>query len=173
MPQEVQVGTILMSQWPEIFDPDPKTFELKSEPYSGPWSVVEGLDGFALDRKIRAAGWHFFFIASQVKAMFLGGPRAEKIKNALNRVLSKVSEQHYNSLEVTGIVSKHFLGVPYVAISAHPRHLQHTCYLDGAEARRSSGAVTAAAAGQNPKSPSRILRQISPDNGAAIPSGAD
>jgi hypothetical protein len=167
MPQEVQAGTILMSQWPEIFDRE--TFDLESEPYRGQWSVVKGLDGFALDRKIRAAGWHFFFIASQVKAMFPGAPRAEKIKNALTRILSKVSEQHYNSLEVTGIVSKHFLGVPYVAISAHPRHLQQTCYLYGAEARRSS----AAAAAQNCKSPSRILRQISRDNGAALPSVAD
>jgi hypothetical protein len=160
MPQEVQVGTILMSQWPVIFD-------LKSEPYSGPWSVVEGLDGFALDRKIRAAGWNFFFIASQVKAMFLGAPRAEKIKNAMNRILGKVSEQHYNGLEVTGIVSKHFLGLPYVAISGHARHLQQNCYLDGAEARRSL------ASAQNFNSPSRMLRQTSRENGAAIPSVAD
>jgi hypothetical protein len=160
MPKEVQAGTILMSQWPVPFD-------FESEPYSGQWSVVEGLDSIALDRKIRAAGANFFFIASQVKAMFLGAPRAEKIKNALTRILGKVSEQHYNSVEVTGIVSKHFWGLPYVVISAHPRHLQPTCYLDGAEARRSL------AAGQNCKSPSRTLRQISRENGAAIPSVAD
>jgi hypothetical protein len=160
MPQEVQTGTILMSQWPVLFD-------LQSEPYSGQWSLVEGLDGFALDRKIRAAGANFFFIASQVKAMFLGAPRAEKIKNALTRILGKVSERHYNSLEVTGIVSKHFLGLHYVVISAHPRHLQRNCYLDGAEARRSL------AAGQNCKSPSRTLRQISRESGTAISSVAD
>jgi hypothetical protein len=160
MPQEVHVGTILMAQWPVIFD-------LESETYSGQWTVVGGLDGFALNRKIRAAGWNLFFIASQVKAMFFGTPRPEKIKNALTRLLGKVSEQHYNSLEVTGIVSKHFLGVPYVTISAHPRHLQQNCYLDGAEARR------LLASGQNSKSPSRILRQISRENGAAIPSAAD
>jgi hypothetical protein len=160
MPQDVQVGTILMSQWPALFD-------LESEPYSGQFSVVKGLDGFALDRKIRAAGWNFFFIASQVKTMFLGAPRAENIKNALDRILGKVSEQHYNGLEVTGIVSKHFLGVPYVTISAHPRHLQQNCYLDSSEARRSL------ASGQNCKSPSRMLRQTSRENGVAIPSVAD
>jgi len=99
--------------------------------------------------------------------MFLGAPRTEKIKNALNRILGQASEQHYNGLEVTGIVSKHFLGFTYVVVAAHPRHLQLSCYLDGAEARRSL------AAGQNSKSPSRILRQTSRENGAAIPSVAD
>lgn len=160
MPQEVHVGTILTARWPALFP-------LESESYSGQWSVVEGLDGFALDRKIRAAGWNFFFIASQLKAMFLGAPRAETIKSALTRILGKVSEQGYNSLEVTGIVSKHFGGLPYVTVWAHPRHLQQNCYLDGAEARRSL------AAAQNSKSPSRMLRQISGQNGAAIPSVAD
>jgi len=45
---DVQVGTILMSQWPPLFG-------LESESYSGHWSVVKALDGFALDRKIRFA----------------------------------------------------------------------------------------------------------------------
>jgi hypothetical protein len=162
MPQEIQAGTILMSQWPVLFD-------LGSESYSGQWSVIEGLDGFALDRKVRAAGWNLFFIASQVKAMFFGTPRAEKIKKALNRILDGVSAQHYNSLEVTGIVSKHFLGLPYGVISAHPRHLQRNCYLDDFETRQALGL----APGQNFKTPSRMLRQTSLENGAAIVSVAD
>lgn len=29
---------------------------LESEPYSGNWSLVKVLDGFALERKIRASG---------------------------------------------------------------------------------------------------------------------
>jgi len=48
-----------MPGWPQLLG-------LESEPYSGRWSVVKAPDGFALDRKIRAAGWNFFFIASQV-----------------------------------------------------------------------------------------------------------
>jgi len=66
MPQEVQVGTILMSECSQLFG-------LESEPYSGDWRVVKALDGFAFDRKIRAAGWNFCFIASEVsevKVMF-------------------------------------------------------------------------------------------------------
>jgi hypothetical protein len=131
MPQEVQVGTILMSEWPQLFG-------LESTPYSGNWSVVNAPDAFALDRQIRAAGWNFFFIASEVKVMVFGTLGAKKIQHALNRILGKVSWQHFNGLEVTGIVAKRFLGLPYAIVSAHSRHLQQNCYLDGAEVRQSS-----------------------------------
>jgi hypothetical protein len=145
MPQEVQVGTILMSQWPPFLGFPSEGLE--SEPYSGRWSVVKALDGFALDRKIRAAGWNFFFIASEIKVMFLGSLRAKKIQHALHRILGKVSRQHFNGLEVTGIVAKRFLGLPYTVVSAHSRHVQQSCYLDGAEDRQSSQQDAAGARG--------------------------
>ena len=160
MPQEVHVGTILISQWPELFG-------LESEPYSGQWRVVKGLDSFALDRKIRAAKWNFFFIASEVKVMFLGAPGPKEIQHAVNRILGKVTKQHYNCLEITRIVTKHFLGLPYAVVSAHSRHVQQNCYLDGPDARRAS------MSGQNCIVPSRILRQTSGEKGASFPSVAD
>ena len=131
MPQEVQVGTILISEWPPLFG-------VESESYLGRWSVVKALDGFALDRKIRAAGWNFFFIASEIKVMFLGSLGAKKIQHALHRILGKVRRQHFNGLEVTGIVPKRFLGLPYTIVLAHSRHVQQSCYLDPAEIRQSS-----------------------------------
>ena len=129
----VQVGTILIDEQPLMFP-----FSLESEPYSENWSLARALDGFALGRKINAAGWNFFFMAGEVKAMFLGAIGAKKIRSALGRILTKVRDQNFNSLEVTGIVAKHFLGVPYVVVSAHSRHIQQSCYLDGAEERRVS-----------------------------------
>ncbi len=131
MPPEVHLGTILMSEWPPLLG-------LESEPYSGHWRVIKALDGFALDRKIRAAGWNFFFIAAEVKVMFIGALGTNKIQHALHRILGKVKHQHFNGLEVTGIVAKRFLGLPYAIVSAHSRHLQQNCYLDGVEVRRSS-----------------------------------
>src|SRR5437870_2942000 len=111
---------------------------LESEPYSGTWRLAKMLDSFGFDRKLRASGWNFFFLADEVKAMFFGGIRAKKVENALMRILGKVNQQHFNSLEVTGIVAKRFLGVPYVTISAHSRHVQQSCHLDSAEARQTS-----------------------------------
>jgi hypothetical protein len=134
MQPNVQVGAILIEDWPLAT----QCLGLKSEPYSGKWSLVNTRDSFALDRKIHAAGWNFFFMASEVKAMFFGALGAEKIQNALNRIFRKVKQQHFNGLEVTGIVAKRFLGVPYSIVSAHSRHIQQSCYLDSAEARRTS-----------------------------------
>ena len=96
------------------------------------------MDGFTVDRKIHAAGWNFFFMAPEFKASFFGTIGVEKIQKALARILAKVKPQHFNGLEVTGIVARRFLGVPYVTVSAHSRHMQQSCFMDGAEARHTS-----------------------------------
>jgi len=134
MAQTVQAGTILMKEWPGMT----KLLGLESDPCSAEWSLLKVLDGFALDRKIHAAGWNFFFMATEVKVMFFGSQGAAKIQNALKRILKKVKEEHFNGLEVTEIVSRRFLGVPYVSVSAHSRHMQQSCYLDTVEARRTT-----------------------------------
>jgi hypothetical protein len=43
---------------------------LQSEPYRR--TGAKALDGFALDRKIHAAGWNCFFMAAEVKVTFFG-----------------------------------------------------------------------------------------------------
>jgi len=47
-----------------------------------------------------------------------------------------VKRQNFNCLEVTGIVAKRFLGVPYATVSAHSRHIQQSCLLDSVESRQ-------------------------------------
>src|SRR6476620_4601357 len=134
MTPTVQVGTILIADRPRIT----QFLGLESEPYSVNWGVVRGLDGCALDRKIHAAGWNFFFMAAEVKVMFFGSLGTINIRNAVRRILAKVRPQSFNCLEVTEIVAKRFLGMRYTTVSAHPRHIQTSCYLDGDETRRTS-----------------------------------
>jgi len=131
MTATVQVGTILVEQGPVVAG----ALGLESEPYSANWGLVKALDGFALDRKIHDAGWSFFFMAAEVKVMFFGAIGAKSLQNALQRMLKKVKPLNFNCLEVTGIVGKRFLGVPYTVVSAHSRHIQKSCYLDGADGR--------------------------------------
>ena len=133
MPSTVQVGTILMKEWPGM----PPLAGFETEPGIGEWSMVKVPDAFTLDRKIHAAGWNFFFMAGELTAMFFGSLKAAKVRSALKRILAKVKPQHFNGLEVTAIVTRHFLGLPYVTVSAHSRHLQHSCNLDSAETRQS------------------------------------
>jgi len=130
----LKVGSVLIEDRPLIT----QFLGLEVESFSGNWSVIKAFDGFALDRKIHAAGWNFFFMAAEVKVMFFGALGTKKIQNALKRILAKVRHQNFNSLEVTGIVAKRFLGVPYATVSAHSRHIQQSCSLDSAEARRTS-----------------------------------
>jgi hypothetical protein len=138
MPQTIQVGTILVKESPLM----PELFDLDIEHYSGNWNVVKTLDAFALERKIRGAGWSFFFLAAEVKGMFFGALGAKKIQNALHRILGKVRQQSFNALEVTGIVRKRFLGVPYTIVSTHSRHIQQRCYLNEKKGRWTSQILT-------------------------------
>jgi hypothetical protein len=95
--QTIQVGSILIEESPRMT----QVLGLESEPYSGNWRLVKVLRGFALDRKIRASGWNFFFMATEVKARIFGALGTNKIQKALKRILEKVKGQHFNSLEVT------------------------------------------------------------------------
>jgi hypothetical protein len=104
----IQVGTILMKESPGMA----QLLQVESEPCSGNWSVIKTLDGVSLDRKIRTAGWNFFFMAPEIKVTFFGALAATKIQSVLQRILGKVKQQHFNGIEVTGIVASRFLGVP-------------------------------------------------------------
>jgi hypothetical protein len=70
--------------------------------------------------------------------MFFGAIGAKNIQNAIKRMLEKLKPMNFNCLEVTSIVAKRFLGVPYAVVLAHSRHIQQSCYLDGADERRTS-----------------------------------
>jgi hypothetical protein len=141
MTATVQVGTILMENRPLIAE----SLELQSMPYSANWGVLTALDGLAINRHISAAGWNFFFMAAEVKVMFFGAFGANRIQSALQRLLEKVKPLNFNCLEVTGIAAKRFLGVPYTVVSAHSRHIQQSCYLEGADGRRTSQRAAAQA----------------------------
>lgn len=132
MASTLEIGSILIGESAVMA----QVLGLRSESFSADWSLVQAMNGFAVERKAHAAGWNFFFMAAEVKVLFLGPLGAKKIQNAVQRILGNVKGQHYNALEVTGIVSKQFLGVPYTSVSAHSRHLQRGAYLDGIERRR-------------------------------------
>ena len=127
MQSDIQVGTILMKDWPLKM----QLAGVQTEPCSGSWSVVNAPVGSALDRKINAAGWNFFFMAAEVKVMFLGALGARRIQRTLERILGKVKRRDFNGLEITQIVAKHFLGVPYTrclgAFSPRPAELLLGC----------------------------------------------
>lgn len=134
MKPTIQVGTILIDDAPQLA----RVLAVKSEPYSGNWSVLRNPDSKALDGDLHAAGWEYFFLAAEVKAMFFGALGAQRIRNAVKRILKKVKSQDFNCLEVTGIVAKRFWGMPYAVVSAHSRHIQQGDHLDDIDTRRAA-----------------------------------
>ena len=132
MTPRIQVGTILIEDRPLVT----RILDVESESYSGNWSVVKAIDGFALDRKIHAAGWNLFFMAEEVKSTVFGSLAAKSIQKALKRIFLKVQKQDFNCLEVTEMVENRFLGVPYTTICTHSRHIQQGCLLDSPQVRR-------------------------------------
>jgi hypothetical protein len=132
MDSQIQVGSILIEDRPTMT----RTFDLEIEPYARSWSLVRFLSGRDLDRKIRAAGWNFLFMAGEVKVKVWGAGSKSDIQTALMRIAKKKRSDCFNCLEVTAIIPKHFLGVPYTTVSAHCRHIQPSSRLDSIQRRR-------------------------------------
>jgi hypothetical protein len=130
MAEAVQVGTILIANQPLIL----RALDLESEAYSGTWGVLQSLTSSSLDRKIRGSGWNCFFMAGEVKATVFGGLAAKSVRRALKQILAKVRKPDFNCLEVTRISEAHFLGVPYITVCAHSRHIQQGSLLNLAHA---------------------------------------
>jgi len=104
--------------------PLPANLPIESEAFLPGWRAVRNLDGYELGRKIEEAGWNFFYLAGEIRAMALGVEGPGTLRKAANRVLAKRGEQKFNSLEVTKIISKRFLGIPFMSVTAHSRHIQ-------------------------------------------------
>jgi hypothetical protein len=113
-------GTIFIRE----HTPLPENLSIESEAFLPGWRVVKNLDRSALTRTIEGANWYFFYLAGEMRATVLGRDRPGTLCRAVKRVLAKQEGQKFNSLEITKIVSKRFLGIPFLNVTAHSRHIQ-------------------------------------------------
>ena len=125
MPDTIKTGTILIKDG--TFLPDALRFE--SEPCATGWRLVKNLDGYGLGRKVHEAGWTFFWLAGEIGATVVGFDRQKTVRRAVKRILANLKSGEFNSLEITRLVSKRFLGLPYASVSAHSRHIQENAFL--------------------------------------------
>ena len=102
----------------------PTTLSVESEAFSPGWRVVKNLDRQALTREVEGANWNFFYLAGEMRATVFGREGLGALRRAVKCVLAKQEGQKFNSLEITKIVSKRFLGIPFMSITAHSRHIQ-------------------------------------------------
>jgi hypothetical protein len=107
----------------------PAGLAFQSEAFLPGWRSVTNLDGRQLGRKIEHAKWNYFYLANPIKITVFGREGLPSLRRAVKRILAKQQNQSFNSLEITKIISKRILGVPYLSISAHFRHIQEGMYL--------------------------------------------
>lgn len=105
--------------------PRPLCFQIQDDAYRTGWlpvkydrAVVE------LDAELSRGGWTFFYMANVVRRTALSFNRDKGITAALKRVMASVREDRCNCLQIQKVDHRAFLGIPYVSVSAHPRHIQ-------------------------------------------------
>ena len=125
MAETIKTGTILVKDGTLL--PDALPFE--SEPCATGWRLVKNLDGCGMGRKIHEAGWTFFCVAGEIKATVFGFEGQKSVRRAVKRILANLKSEKFNSLEITQIEAKRFLGLPYARVSAHSRHIQENAFL--------------------------------------------
>ena len=126
MTDTITAGSILVEEGTHL----PKSLLLQSEPNSDGWVVVKDARS-TFEKTIQEAGWTFFFMAGVIKTTVLGFDKQKAVRVALKRLIADVKSQHCNSIEITRVTDKSFLKVPYVSVSAHPRHLQKGIVFSG------------------------------------------
>jgi hypothetical protein len=125
MAERISTGTILIEEG-VVF---PASLRVESEPYSIGWRIVKEIDGYGLDRAMRQAGWTCFYMANELNASAIGLNVEKSLSKAISQILAKLKLERFNSLEITEVVAKRFLGLPHTAVSAHARHIQESMFL--------------------------------------------
>jgi len=113
-------GTILIEKHAAC----PQCFHLKDSFPSDWMAVTHNLSPHELEKELSAAGWTFFYMANGIRTTAFGFNRAKMIRAALRHLVRNVSQQRCNCLEIDAVATRSFLGLPYVSVSGHPRHIQ-------------------------------------------------
>jgi hypothetical protein len=127
MPETIKTGTVLIKEGTLL----PEALRFESEPYVPGWRLVKNLDGCGLSRIIHEAGWTFFW-PCEIGATVFGLDEQKTLRRAVEQILANLESKEFNSLEIMRVAlvaSKRFLGVCYVTVSVHSRHIQESASL--------------------------------------------
>ena len=119
-------GSILVEKGGHL----PQSLVLRNESDTDGWAGIEN-GRSAFEKTIQEDGWTYFFMAGEIKATAFGLDRHKRLGAVRHRLITDARAQHSNSIEITTVTSKSFLGVPYVSVTAHVRHLQKGLLFSG------------------------------------------
>jgi len=120
--QTVSPGSILVERNTYL----PQPFGLESGITESGWArIADHPDRLQLEAKLATSGWTFFLMAGTIKTIAFGFKRPRMIQAALKRLIAIVKLQNCNCLEIDAIRAHSFLGLPWISLSAHSRHIQN------------------------------------------------
>ncbi len=120
MTDEIKVGTVLIKEGTRL----PGRLRFESELLSNAWKLVRNLDGHALSRRIREAGWAFVHMTGEIRATALGFDQKGTVCRAVRRGLAKRNLARFSCLEITQVTIERIFGLLYVMVAARPRLIQ-------------------------------------------------
>jgi hypothetical protein len=121
----LKIGTVVVQADTFI----PASVWAQRETFCPGWQAITNLNGDDLDRQIRKDGWNFIFMCGALQGTSWGSWSHVAIRCAAIRVLKKTQATKLNAFEITGIRARRFLGVPYVVVTGHSRHVQKSTVL--------------------------------------------
>ena len=134
MRNQVQAGTMMVQQSTHL-----KSLNIESQTYLEGWQSLDNIESATLDRRIRAAGWKLFFIAGQLKTVVPAWGGENTLRKGIKRLLAQTQQEHFNCFELTRILRKRFLGIPYLSLAGHARHIQLGSQIRSTEQRAYDG----------------------------------
>lgn len=125
MSNPLRIGTVFLRT--DTFVPE--SVWVQRESFCVEWQAITNLSSDDLDRQIRDGGWNLMFMGGAISGTSWGSWSGTVIRCAAIRVLKKTRASKFNAFEITGIHARRFLGVPYVVVTGHSRHLQQSTVL--------------------------------------------
>ena len=122
----LRAGTVLMQTGTVM----PESVWVEKGSYFRGWEVIKNLDGDSLDRNLRKSNWNFFFIAGSIHAISWGSGNGITARRTAIRALAKTKVKKFNCFEITEVTFRRFLGIPYVSVVGHSRHVQEDRVLE-------------------------------------------
>jgi hypothetical protein len=90
------------------------------------WRVVRNFDNYALHQKIRGTNWSFLPLRGGKETTVMGRSRQKILRRGVAQILTQLTGRKFNSVEITVLSSKSFLGLLSLNMAVNLRHFQYS-----------------------------------------------
>lgn len=120
MTHNIQPGTMLVADGITV----PEEVLLHTEHCLAGWSSVIKDTSAELGRKLKEAGWTFFFMASEISTRGFGFNEHARTDRAIKRMIDTVELDNCNCIEITQVEHRSIFGFPFTSLTGRARHIQ-------------------------------------------------